>query len=324
MIMRFSMRCSRRHGFTLVELLVVITIIGILFSLLMPAVQSARNAARRIECANHLHNIGIAYHRYLQSKSMSGGSNRGISAPGWVSTLTPFLEHQGGTFLCPMNGNRAPAVTGSPPVLRLTRNPGGEHDIPCAPDPLHVRVIQGTYGTFPFVLDFEWTGPNDTVGSADWNDTHLTFEDGGNGQVKVTLSAVDNGGSTGTGTFSGVLVDGTGRTVFSYGAYDGPGATGVCPWNSVVTDYGINCLSRRFMSDSSKVLALEYDQAVATVVATDPSGVTDVYSDHVAPRHDGTLNVLYGDGSVGNVTPQEIDPTVAAIRLSRWLPAILQ
>jgi prepilin-type N-terminal cleavage/methylation domain-containing protein/prepilin-type processing-associated H-X9-DG protein len=318
------MRTSRRRAFTLVELLVVISIIGILMSLLMPAVQQARNAARRIECANHLHNIGIAYYKYLASKSgRGGGASRGVSAPGWVATLTPYLEGQGGTFLCPMNGTRSPTVSGNPPILKLTRNPGGEHDIPCAPDPLHCRVIQGTYGTVPFTLDFEWTGPGD-VGAADWNDAHLLFEDAGNGLVRVTNSAVDNGGSTGTGTFSGVCVDGNGRTIFSYGANDGPGAVGTCTWNGVATDYGINCLSRGFMSDSSKVLVLEYDQAIASVVAVDPANVTDVYSTHVQPRHDGTLNVLFGDGSVSNVTPQEIDPTVASIRLSRWLPALLQ
>ena len=100
------------RAFTLVELLVVITIIGILIALLLPAVQAAREAARRLQCANHFKQVGVAMHNYHAARNSfppggiwwradssvdcgpKGDTSLYYHGFGWAAFILPYLEKQ--------------------------------------------------------------------------------------------------------------------------------------------------------------------------------------------------------------------------------------
>ncbi|MEO1527280.1 MAG: DUF1559 domain-containing protein [Planctomycetota bacterium] len=105
---RATLAPSRRihRGFTLIELLVVIAVIGILVGLLLPAVQAAREAARRMSCSNNFRQIGLALHNYESTYKVlptansmavplaAGGSSAGLpkDCTSWMLAITPFIE----------------------------------------------------------------------------------------------------------------------------------------------------------------------------------------------------------------------------------------
>jgi prepilin-type N-terminal cleavage/methylation domain-containing protein len=105
------MRSTRGRGFTLIELLVVIAVLAILAALLLPAIQSARERAVKLNCKNNLHQIGVAAEGYSNEFDGWLVGGKGIAARGWsgenpnqsptTGLLWKYYDGQAEIFLCP-------------------------------------------------------------------------------------------------------------------------------------------------------------------------------------------------------------------------------
>ncbi len=161
--MRHSDQRKTTSGFTLIELLVVIAIIGVLIALLLPAVQSAREAARRAQCTNNLKQLGLALHNY--NDTFGSFPPGGMTVPGWAwdnngmtwrVMVLPFMEGNNAydavnfslyasgsgtssiqtawytvfeTFLCPSDGENGGG-------FRANAGQEGQHPAGAAPPPV--------------------------------------------------------------------------------------------------------------------------------------------------------------------------------------------
>lgn len=132
-----------RHGFTLVELLVSITVVGLLVALLMPAVQYARESARRSECRNHLKQLILACHQHVDSHGNFAMSDTGQES--WQVRVLPYLEHQKPVLV---NG-------------RITSGPERIAVYACPSDPQSLGSVLDYYGISYFANDGRGLGKVD-------------------------------------------------------------------------------------------------------------------------------------------------------------------
>lgn len=149
----------RRDGFTLIELLVVIAIIAVLIALLLPAVQQAREAARRTQCMNNIKQVMLAFHNYHDvfngfpnRQPISGTSP--TNGRGWGVTLLPYLEqtplynawNSSKSFFSPENQ----AITMTPiPAYLCPTAPGGPRSMPLSSNTIQTSTgIAGDYVVF--------------------------------------------------------------------------------------------------------------------------------------------------------------------------------
>ncbi len=278
-----------RHGFTLIELLVVIAIIAVLVSLLLPAVQAAREAARRVQCVNNLKQFGLALHNYqdaLGSFPMSymargrfvDGATDTAPGWGWGSMILPQLE-QGPLFAAVNVGLPVEAPDNSTVVQSVL----GVYLCPSDPvlgGPFPVTNAAGVVLAMMGPTSYAACVGNDLADTT----TGLNNDGLGNG-VMFRNSAIR----------ASAITDGTSQTIV---LAERAWTVSSGPWAGVVTDGVI----RRGPANPCPTTGALYYMAATLVQAhcnvlntdTDPDGGLDDFSS----RHPGGANFLFADGSV--------------------------
>jgi len=172
-------RKLRREGFTLVELLVVIAIIGVLVGLLLPAVQSAREAARRTQCLNNFKQIGLAFHGYhdankalpyaLMLDLRAYPDPTKINAQCWGSRILPYLEqtalYSTYNFAHPAFAELAGAVPAVAANLAVIETPVNVYLCPSSPGGGSDRTYTADLSAAGFPFTYE-AAPSDYIATS--------------------------------------------------------------------------------------------------------------------------------------------------------------
>ena len=190
-----SRATSVRRGFTLVELLVVIAIIGILVSLTLPAVQMARESARRTQCMNNLRNVGLAVIQYEGHKS---ALPEAVDAGGytWITKILPEIEQQNlydniDFSVAASNATNSAAMSTQLELLQCPTDP--ENDEPAATGGIGITNYVASEGWISHVQGQQWNAPSSTSADGSLHSSRpIGF--GSGGLADSTGDPVDMGG----------------------------------------------------------------------------------------------------------------------------------
>jgi prepilin-type N-terminal cleavage/methylation domain-containing protein len=317
-----------RRGFTLVELLVVIAIIGVLVALLLPAVQSARDAARRMSCQNNLKQLAIAAHNHVDIKNVfpPGGVNTGGNGTRcyttWSIELLPYMEQQAlyqqyrqdrfnedplnaPVFQARMVPHECPS---DPLKGQLERPASGPHQnqdfrhgsYRAVSGRANMAVGHGAWDTFEphlwpgGVIDKAFRGVMHGTGEP-YNG--VTFTQGvSNGQSVATMGGPERVANISDGTSNTLMI---GELTF-VDKRPAAGSNRATFWAFTYASYNQSSITAE-----SRHLTIRYGQPTPTPLpnGTGCAGTPGLYGDQLCKRafgsaHPGGLNFVHADGSL--------------------------
>lgn len=325
----------RGKGFSLVELLVVIVIIGMLLAMLLPAVQGVRETARTLQCADNLRQMGIAYHSVI---AKTEGKSLAVKPGAWPETFAPYVQNITDIFTCP--NDKGEQRTGSVdkyavfvknnslkiefqdgPYARIVRNwdtptvysiPGGASEL------VNLSLLNpqpySTASAYAICMDDGWKD--------DIQDIVILVDPRADGSVNGAYAYTNGHG------YKYELHDPDGNVVEGIDGKMADPFDRNFQWKfkGGVASYGMNCRVQRFVNDGGKILAVEYCKLSVDMVGDNLADLLNEASLKCLPdgtraadwsgwgggraRHGRMMNVLYADGHVQLMDPAEIHPTL--------------
>jgi len=275
----------RRRGFTLIELLVVIAIIGVLIALLLPAVQSAREAARRTQCTNNFKQMGIAMHNYHDTNNALPIGRQTAQRRTWAMSILPFLEQ--GNLFGAINFSQPFYERANTTVVRSSISgfqcPSDEPSIQ-EPDTAYPRSksnFAANWGNTNFDQNTITSGP---AGTVNFNSAPFVTD------KSIGLKSFRDG--TSSTLLVGEVIMGQNTTGGGAGAYDHRGDIYNDDWNG--------CMFMAYTLPNSKIP----DQMGNAVycgrpdLGNPPCNANTPIFNTARSQHPGGVTMLLGDGSV--------------------------